>query len=497
MNARNVSRRMMLQGGAVALSLPWLETLAPRSAKAAGTVPVRRYINMYFPNGTTDTFWLPAAAGPFGTAGVSPILEPLAPSNKYLTVLNGVGNYSAYGNAHAEPSHGTNCGPAFHGHDSRLSKGFTDAAPGGGVSVDQMIAAQIGSQTKLPSLQVGLSTLDSYCDGSPCAHARSMSWSGTNMPMYKTVNPQAVFDTLVTAGAPTGTTTTPPPNNNMPNPALAQTKALQKSVLDSVIDSATTLRAKVSTGDQARLDAYLTSVRDLEKLVSAPAMQVTGSSMGCAGMPRPSEAFVDMNTPPDYSRETHANLMIQLVSMAFACDLTRTVTFMMDDSRSDFVYSHVPVRLFNKPAAGMLSSLGTGTCAGYHGLQHAGNTNDGFATITWWMASKVNMMVQALVGLSEGTGNVMDTTVIHFGSGMHGGNHDGLNIPLCLLGSGGGVLKMGQYMDMNKASNPDAPGGGVRLANLHLTLIQKVFQSTAPSFGVAGATTSFIPDLLA
>jgi len=223
MNARNVSRRMMLQGGAVALSLPWLETLAPRSAKAAGTVPVRRYINMYFPNGTTDTFWLPSATGAFGTAGVSPILEPLAPSNKYLSVLNGVGNYSAYGNAHAEPSHGTNCGPSFHCHDSRMAKGFTDAMPGGGISVDQVIAAQIGSLTKLPSLQVGLSTLDSYCDGSPCAHARSMSWAGPNMPLYKVVNPQAVFDTLVTAGAPTATTgTTPPANSNMPNPALAQ-----------------------------------------------------------------------------------------------------------------------------------------------------------------------------------------------------------------------------------------------------------------------------------
>src|SRR5579859_7039991 len=107
MNARNVSRRMMLKGGAVALSLPWLETFASRSANAAGstTVPIRRYVNMYFPNGTTDTFFFPAATGALpATGGVSAILEPLAPSNKYLLVLGNVGNYSAYGFAHAEPS---------------------------------------------------------------------------------------------------------------------------------------------------------------------------------------------------------------------------------------------------------------------------------------------------------------------------------------------------------------------------------------------------------
>jgi hypothetical protein len=502
---------MILKGGAVALSLPWLETFAPRSARAAGAAaPIRRYIAMYFCNGTTDLFWLPSTPGPLPTTGgASAILEPLAPSNKYMLVLDGVGNYSSYGYAHAEPSHGTSCGSAWHCTDPRKGTATNVA---GGISVDQVIAAQIGSATPLPSLQVGLSTLDSSCDGPPCAHSRSMSWSGPNMPLYKTVNPQAVFDTLVTAGAPKAGTTTMPVNNNMPNPALAQTRALQKSVLDSVLDSATTLRTKLSTGDQARIDQYMTSVRDLEKLVAAPAMQVTGGGpgMGCTGMPRPPEAYADMNTPPDYSRETHSNLMIQLVTMAFACDLTRTVTFMLDDARSDFVYSHVPMRSFNMPAAGTLSSPqanagtlaspGTNTCAGYHGLQHAGNTNDGFATISWWMAYKANQMAQALLALPEGTGTgtVLDSTVIHLGCGMHGGNHDGLHLPIVLIGSGGGVLKQGQFI--NSWSNPDAPGGGVRLANLHLTLIQKVFGSSVTSFGVTGpmpASTTFIPDILA
>jgi hypothetical protein len=318
------------------------------------------------------------------------------------------------------------------------------------------------------------------------------------MPLYKVVNPQAVFDRLVTAGAPTAGQTTPAGDGGAPNPALAQTRALQKSVLDSVLASATTLRTKVSMNDQARIDQYMTSVRDLEKLVTAPAMQVGGGSTtggpttACTGIARPPEAVADMNTPPDYSRETHANVMIQLVALAFACDVTRTITFMIDDARSDYVYSHVPMRLFNTPAKGTLSSPGTGTCAGYHGLQHAGDANDGFSTITWWMASKANQMTQQLASIQEGAGTVMDSTVLHFGSGMHGGNHDSLNLPIVLLGSGGGVLKQDVYMTLTG----DAPGGGARLSNLHLTLMQKVFGCTLTSFGVPGGSTGIIPDIL-
>jgi hypothetical protein len=495
-----MTRRTVLRGGAVALSLPWLETLAARPANATGTAPLRRYLSMYFPNGSADQWWTGGTQGTGGAWQISPILEPLLPSRPYLLVLNNVGNYSVT-NGPANPSHGTLCAGAWHCFDPR--KG-TAAAIGGGISVDQVIANQIGSLTPLPSLQVGLSTLDSFCDGVPCGHSRSMSWTAPNMPLYKMVNPQAVFDRLVTAGAPpAGQSKMPMPNSNMPDPKLAQIRAQKKSVLDAVLDSATTLRSRVSTSDRARIDQYLTSVSDLEKLVTSPAMQVSGGgpTSTCTGMPRPPEAYADMNTPPDYSREKHANLMIQLVALAFACDLTRTVSFMLDDSRSDYVYSHVPMRLFNTPAPGTLSSPGTGTCAGYHGLQHAGNANDGFATIIWWMASKANQMTQALAAITEGAGTVMDSTVIHFGSGMHGGNHGGLNLPIVLIGSGGGVLKQNANLmlmgDGPAEGDAGAGAGSARLANLHLTLMQKVFGCSVASFGVAGASTGILPDILA
>ena len=180
---------------------------------------------------------------------------------------------------------------------------------GGGISVDQVIANQIGAQTKLPSLQVGLSTLDSFCDGTPCAHSRSISWSSPEMmPSARSstrrsrIRPPRLRGRAIGAGS----------GDRAPSPILAQTRTLQKSVLDAVLDSATSLRAKLRAGDQTRVDQYLTSVRDLAKLVATPSMQVTGGGRELRGRRAPPEAYADMGTPPDYGQETHANIMIQL-----------------------------------------------------------------------------------------------------------------------------------------------------------------------------------------
>src|SRR5216683_3328290 len=144
-----ITRRSMLKGGAVALCLPWLETFDDRPASAAAA-PIQRYMAVYFPNGTTDSFWLPSTAGTGDAWSVSPLLEPALASKKNMLVLHGVGNYSAFATTSTiSPSHGTNSAGAWHCYDARKD-------PGGGISIDQVIAKQIGAATKLPSLQVGL-----------------------------------------------------------------------------------------------------------------------------------------------------------------------------------------------------------------------------------------------------------------------------------------------------------------------------------------------------
>jgi hypothetical protein len=469
MKPNGLQRRAILKGLGVALTLPWLETLAPRSARAQAAGAIKRYIVLYFPNGTAE-FWRPSAAGSGNAWQLSPILEPLVPVKQYVSVLSNVSNYAPFG-GHVEPSH-SNCGAST----------WTCVKPGGngnannGISVDQVIAKRIGGMNLLPSLQVGLSTLDSNTDGLPGQHSRSMSWKSATEPLYKTVNPQAVFDRLVSG--------VPGASGAMPDAAAASRRALARSALDYVLENATSLQKKLSVSDRARLDQFLTSTRSLEKRVAEPSMQVAGAA--CSAVARPPASYAVGNVPQGYNRETHAALMIDLVTMAIRCDTTRVVSFMLDDARSDFVYDFLTERKFTDTG----SMPGTAKVAGYHGLQHAGDRNNGFATIGWWNAQKAAELAQKLMAIQEGTsGNALDNTVIAFASGMHGGNHDAQNLPIALIG-GGGRTAQGTVLKTNQHV---AFASEQRLADVHLTVMQKVFGCPDATFG---ASAGIIPALL-
>jgi uncharacterized protein DUF1552 len=258
--------------------------------------------------------------------------------------------------------------------------------------------------------------------------------------------------------------------NAMPDPAAARRRLLQKSALDYVVNATSSLQTRLSTSDKGRLDKFLTSVRNLETRVADPSMAMAVGG-NCTNTARPTWTAAVGNTAPDYNRGTHASLMIDLTVMAIQCDITRVVSFMLDDARSDYVYNFITQRNFQ--GGGGTSVAGTAPVGGYHGLQHAGNTNDGFATIGWWNAQRVNELATKLDAIKEGSGTILDNTVIHMMSGMHGGNHDGQDLPIAIVGGGGGVLKQNQYIN----------GGGKNLADLHLTIINKVFGGTLASFG--------------
>jgi hypothetical protein len=207
-----------------------------------------------------------------------------------------------------------------------------------GPSVDQVLAAHIGNQTPFDSLQLGLSTHDSYPDGQHPAISRSISWLTENTPLYKEVNPQAVFDRLIMQLGPGG---------NASPEAIAQAelrKARDLSVLDYVLGSATSLQPTLSTSDRARLDQFMTSVRDLETRI---ALQMPGASDAVIDRPELSAEYherddiksigVDIE-PVGYSRDEHAETMNDLITMAFQTDLTRVIAHMLDDARSDYHY---------------------------------------------------------------------------------------------------------------------------------------------------------------
>jgi hypothetical protein len=473
-----VTRRQVLKGAGVALSVPWLETFETKKAHAASTAPVRRYLSVYWPNGTADSY-LWGATGTGASMTLNPILQPLQPNLAKVMPLGGVGNYSPW-NGHVEPSHGNNCATAWTG-----VKANGPASANSSISIDQAIGNAIQATnggtlpTPLHSLQVGLSTLDSYTDGLPGPHSRSISWKDAASPLYKIISPQNVFDTIVAGGLPqTGNMPT-----SMPDPTAARRLALKKSALDYIGNSTTSLQMRLSKSDSQRLASFLTSVRDLETRVTAMPIGNTVTGLSCSPLARPTQVYAVGNTPPDYNRGDHSDLMIDLVTMAYQCDLTRVVSFMLDDARSDFVYNFITNRKFSMTG----STASTGAVAGYHGLQHAGDTNDGFATITYWNMDRLNTLITKFSGIKEGAGSVMDSVVIHAMSGMHGGNHDGLNIPVVLAGTGGGVLKTGQAYHLGGGSTVTGNKSetGKNLQDVHLTILNRVFGGTATQFGQA------------
>jgi hypothetical protein len=442
------TRRNFLRGAGVALALPWLESLATRRARGAPTLGRRRFVAMNFPNGVAD-FWKPQGTGAGAAWQLSPILEPLAPLKKQVTVLSNVGNYSPW-NGHIEPSHAN-----LYGAFLTCIKASGPMNGNRGISVDQVIANGIGSATPIPSLQVGLSTLDSYTDGLPGAHSRSVSWAAEDKPLFKLVDPQQVFDKMF----------------NVTTPPRPDTSAADKSILDQVLGQATALQPALSRSDRVRVDEFLTSVRAVEQNITMQAM-----TMACTPGMRPAESYSVGMVPPDYNRNTHADIMIDLVTLALQCDLTRVVTFMLDDARSDFVYSFLTQRTFSPTG----SVAGTAPVGNLHGLSAAGNSNSGWATINFWFVEKLARLCGKLQAIQDGAGGtLLDQSVVWFGSEMHGGNHDGLDLPVLYVGSGGGRLVVDQHVDLASRERQMED-----LANVYFTLLNKVFDLGASSFGV-------------
>ena len=471
-----LSRRTLLRGAGVCLALPWLESLLPR-AHAQAAAP-RRFVATYFPNGTAAVYWPPTGVGAGSAWGLSPILAPFAKLKTNMTVLSNLENYSSMqADEQVEPSHSRLCGAFLTCVDSDKIRKDLKTEPANGISVDQLIAARMSTQ--LRSLEVGLSTLNSYEDGRHPALSRSIAWKTQTQPLYKEVNPQAVFDRLVSSGATGGASVDPAAQRE-----ADRRKALKLSVLDFALESATSLNAKLGREDKPRLDQFLTSVRELEQRVRGVASTMTPSNTMCVPIARPSQVYA-VNKTDGYNRGTHATLMTDLVVMALQCDMTRVVTHMLDDARSDFVYDHLTNRKFTSSG----STPGTGTVSGYHGLQHAGDSNDGFATINWWLSSVTADLCQKLADIKEGDSSLLDTTLVMYAGAMHGSNHDAWPLPVALFGGAKAGLRTDQHVSF---SSPRP------LRDLYFTILNSYFKLGVPSFGdsLAGAPNKTISEIL-
>jgi len=479
---RVFSRRNLLRGAGIALTLPWMESLVPRAARAQAAAGPKRYMPIFLPNGAAE-LWRPPTTGSGAAWTLGPVLEPLAAFKSKMTVLTSLENGSAFnadGSSSVEPSHGRQPGAWLTCVDPGMVRQQLGVDEANNVSLDQLMAqhANFKDLTPIPSLQLGLSTVLSYCDGQPCSNSRSVSWSAPTQPMYKLVDPLEVFNKIAGVAQPADPNAPPDVNQQM---RLAR----NKTVVDMVLENANRTRAKLGASDQLRMDEFLASVHSTEKRVTAVSAGMGG--VGCSPIAAPTMTTVMPDAPRQntetYNKGDHADVMNDLIVMAFQCDVTRIITHMLEDERSEFTYDHVTKRTFTE--AGSVEA--SGTCPEYHGGGQHGSQDD-FATICWWNVGKVAELCAKLDAIQEGSGTLLDNCVIFFGGAMHGSNHDCSELPTALIGSGGGLLSTDQHIVL--ANRP--------LRDLHYTIANHVFGMGMTDFGqnMTGAPIQMINEIM-
>lgn len=499
---RKLSRRHVLRGTGVALALPWLEAMGESgAARAADGMPVKRFLHVYMPNGATTLWWRTTGTGAGDAWQLSPLLQPFAPFKAKMLMLRQLGNFSwrkdlltmnpawtTYrerndfcgvcrmpSGAYVIPSH-SRCPSALlnciDGDNYRQAHGQNvGTSPMNGETVDQLLARTLPKETPIPSMQLGLFNGNGGLDERHSAMSRNMSWDQNGTALGKDLDPAHVFDQLVATGA----------GQTMMDPevvaAAARRRALDLSALDSLADSATALQTRLGAGDRERLDRYLTGVRELELKTQA----VVQPEAGCTAA----------TIPSDVSDATiRSRAMNDLMVMALQCDVTRIITYMLDNSRSDLVYSWVPRKDYENGGA----MLG-GTSTAYHESQHHTGTSPDFASITRWHIEAVADLLTKMDAVVEPAGGtLLDNSTLMFCSDMHHGDHAAFDLPFLMFGSGSGTFRQNELVML-----PEGIEDIRQMRDVHFTILNQYFGLGLTSFGedMRGIPNQLVSEILA
>lgn len=440
----------MLRGIGATVALPFLEAMRPMTARAAAATqaPVRLGV-LFMPNGVREDRWTPEGEG--RGFKLSPILSPLEKYRQDLTVLTGLGNHNSLG------------GDGHYAKTANWLTGTPITKTTGkdlhcGVSVDQVIAREKGHLTRFQSLELGTDPIMSGVDVNvnyTMLYGSHIAWRTPTSPIPSEINPRFVFDRLFRENA-----------------QQRKTGAEEnKSVLDLVLADAKELRGRVGQEDQQRLDEYLESIRHIEKRIDADIARVASGENVDPAMTE-ALARLDKNITATLAKNPvhpgsqlrldhteHCRLMLDLMAMAFWSDSTRASTFMFGWAVSGKNFSFLP-----------------GVKGGHHEMSHHDRKPeklDAYEAINRWHVEQLAYLMARLKSIPEGGGNLLDNSLLLFGSSIRDGNkHDPRNLPIVLAGHGGGV-QGGQHLIAPK----ETP-----LCNLYTSILNRAGVETK-SFG--------------
>ena len=408
----------MLRGVGVAIALPWLESIPVWSATP--TAFPKRFAALFMGNGINPNHWWAKGAG--ADMALSKSLEPLAALKTRLNVVSGLFNKNATGVG----IHPGQTGNILSG--AALQKG---AVLKGGVSMDQVLASRFGEETPQPSLVLGCEQpITGYHETNfSMAYSSHISWQDAASPVPMEVYPSLAFDSL------------------FDNQGSKRTL----SILDRVKEDTARLNRQVSRTDQAKLDEYLTSVRDVEKRIER-----TRSLKGRAddrardrGRPAFPMKRPDNGLPEDI-RE-HMRLMCDIIVLAFQTDKTRVATLLLCRDLSGLFYPFLSVRTAHHPSS--------------HDDQ-----SDAYERITRYYVSQLAYLAGRLAAMPEGEHSVLDNSCLIFISNLWSGSkHDSNKVPVLLVGGLGGALKTGRVLDYHDQGDDNR-----KLCSLYLSLMDRM-----------------------
>lgn len=438
------SRRHFLRGLGASIALPAFGSLGASrliAAEGAGGLAVTptgaplRSAFVYFPNGAIPAAWWPGGQG--ADFQFKKTLQPLEPLKGSIQVLGGLNHKTAEGGADGGGDHARGNGTFLTG--VRLKKSATDVRAG--ISIDQVIARQVGHLTRFPSLELACDSgrKAGACDsGYSCAYQYNLAWSSPTTPMPAESNPRHAFERLFGTGAP-----------GQRRANLERRRLEQRSILDFALEDARSMRKRLGSEDHEKLDQYLVGVREIEKRIEKAERF---GEVKDPGVDTPE------GIPSDFAE--YVQLMFDMLILAFQTDSTRVATLMLSHDGSNRSFDHI------------------GISEGHHDLTHHQNRPDWVekvADIDLWYVRQFARFLEKLQATKDVDGNaLLHNSMIVYGSGNADGNrHTHENLPVILAGGGGGTLTPGRYI--KHGSKP--------LTNLFLSMADRVGLRDTPSFG--------------
>lgn len=418
------------------MALPWFESLATRGTASHGSTayasnrpqtPPQRMAFIFVPNGIHLSDWTPKSVG--HGYDLPKILQPLAPVQDELMVLSGLTHDKGRANGDGAGDHARSASVFLTGAQPRKTAGQNIRS---GVSVDQIAAQAAGHATRFASLELGCEAGRSAgnCDsGYSCAYSSNIAWSSASTPVGKETNPRSVFERLFSDSPGKGR-----------DKKAEQRERLKMSVLDFISEDAKRLQKTMAVQDKRKLDEFLNGVREVEQRIE----RSTDDNAANIDLDYPQPP----NTPRDYGE--HLRLMCDMMVLAFQTDRTRIASCMFADAGSNRSYRNINV------------------ADGHHGLSHHRDDPvklEKISKINQFHVAQLSYFLQKLKATPDGTSNLLDNSMICYGSAISDGNrHNNENLPILLAGKAGGLVDSGRHVQVA----PETP-----MCNLFMSMLER------------------------